>query len=259
MSHSTDPSGNTNLADTRTDPAMKALYHMSRTAGVGLGDYAAVNVLSVIGLILGISCFLLLIFDDSLLMLILPVSALIVCLVAIWQIRNSSGTQVGSGLAAGGMALALIFGGINVASHVRGATAEARDRQQIADLVSQLSDAAKSQSTVPQSYDLFHKRFKEQVNPETFARTVAFRTGLLANSPISGISLGKNVIFETNPETKVTMATALIVMTANQKDEAGNPITAEVPGVFRRDADGKWMIYSIPDWFGKEQGEPQQG
>ena len=108
MSNTTGPSGNTNLTDTRTDPAMKALYHMSRTAGVGLGDYAAINVLAVVGLIVGIACFLLLIFGDSLIMLVLPAAALIVCVVAILQIRNSNGTQVGTGLAAAGIALGLV-------------------------------------------------------------------------------------------------------------------------------------------------------
>jgi hypothetical protein len=253
MSNSTGQSGNGDVADTRTDPAMKALYHMSRTAGVGLGDYAAVNVLSVIGLIIGIACFLLLIFDESYLLLILPASALIVSFIAIWQIRDSNGTQVGNGLAAGGMALALIFGGINITQRVRAASAEARDRAEIEQLVVKLSSAATTQSTVPQGYELFHKRFKEQVNPETFARTIAFRTGLLANSPIAGISLGKNVLFETNAETKVTTASALIVLTAKQADEQGNPLTAEYPAAFRRDGDAGWTIYAIPDWFGKEE------
>lgn len=255
MSNTTGHSGST--TDTRTDPATKALYHMSRTAGVGLGDYAAVNVLSVIGLIIGIACFLLLIFGDSLLMLILPVSALITCAIAIWQIRNSSGTQVGMGLAAIGIALSLAFGGINVVGRIRHASAEAKDRQQIESLVSRLASAATTQSTVPQSYELFHKRFKENVTPETYARTIAYRTGLLANSPVASITLGKNVIYETNKETGVTLASALIVLTASQKDEQGNPLQGEAPAVFRKDVDGAWSIYSIPDWFGKEQQAPQ--
>jgi hypothetical protein len=253
MSNTTGPSGNTNLTDTRTDPAMKALYHMSRTAGVGLGDYAAINVLAVVGLIVGIACFLLLIFGDSLIMLVLPAATLIVCVVAILQIRNSNGTQVGTGLAAAGIALALAFGGTNVISRLRAASAEAHDREQIAQLVSKLASAATTQATVPQSYDLFHKRFKENVTPATYERTMAYRTGLLANAPVANISLGKNVIFERNKETKVTLATALIVLTANQKDAQGNPLTAEIPASFRQDADGVWTIYAIPEWFGKEQ------
>jgi hypothetical protein len=257
MSNSTGQSGNTNAADTRTDPAMKALYHMSRTAGVGLGDYAAVNVLSVIGLIVGVSCCLLLIFGESLIMLLLPAVAVIICVVAILQIRGSNGTQVGTLLAGSGLVLALAFGGINVGGRVKAANLEKSNRSQIAGLVERLSNAATTQSTVPQSYELFHKRFKDQVNPETFARTIAMRTGLLANSPIAGITLGDSVLFETNPDTKVITATALIVLTAKQKDEHGRPLKVEFPAGFRRDPNEEWKIYAIPDWFGKE--DPQAG
>lgn len=253
MPQSTGQSGNIDAADTRTDPAMKALYHMSRTAGVGLGDYAAVNVLSVIGLIAGIACFLLLIFGESLILLLLPVGALITCIVAIVQIRGSNGTQVGLPLAVGGIVLAVVFGGINIGVRAKVAGQEARDRSELDQLVSKLANSATTQSSVPAAYELFHPRFREVVNPETFARTVALRTGLLANRPVAGFALGEHVLFETNPDTQVRQATALIILSSDIKGEDGRPLTAEIPAMFRRDPGSEWTFYSIPEWFGEAQ------
>lgn len=237
---------------------MKALYHMSRTAGVGLGDYAAVNVLSVVGLIVGIACFLLLIFGDSFIMLVLPFAAIATCAVAIVQIRGSNKTQVGMPLAVGGIVLALAFGGINLGVRAKASMDESRNRAEIASLVSKLGTSATTQSSVPAAYDLFHSRFKERVNPETFARTIVMRTGLSANAPVASITLGKNVLFETNPDTKVAQATALIILSAKQKDENGNPLTLDIPAMFRREADGAWTIYAIPEWFSEEPPAKQR-
>lgn len=253
MSHPAGQSGNSSTADTRTDPAMKALYHMSKTAGVGLGDYAEINVLSVIGLLVGFSSFLLLIFGDSSILLILPVAALVVCGIAILQIRNSNGTQAGLIWAAIGVALALIFGGINLTSRARLASEESASRKQIESLIARLGTSAATQSTIPSSYDLFHPRFQEIVKPDTFARTVALRTGLTSSLPIAKYGLGEHVLFETNPDTHVSQATAYIVLSSDRKDEQGNVLKAEIPAMFRRDPGGEWKFYSIPDWFGEEQ------
>ena len=259
MSQSTGESGNPNHADARTDPAMKALYHMSRTAGVGLGDYAAVNVLSVVGLIVGIACFVLLVFDDSLVLLALPLGAIIVCTIAIAQIRGSNGTQVGTLLAVAGALLACAFGVANIVSHLKRASIESEDRAQIEKLVNKLAGSATTQATVPASYELFHPRFRESVIPDTFTRTVVERTGLAAGMPVAGISLGKYVLYEKNPGLKFTQASALIVLKSERKDEKGEPLTRETQAIFRREADGIWTIYSIPEWFGEAQQQSQPG
>lgn len=229
---------------------------MSKTAGVGLGDYAEINVLAVVGFIAGLASFLLLVFNESYLMLILPVGALITCLFAIFQVRNSNGTQTGARWATAGMLLALIFGGVNVGTRLRAGMVENADREQISQLVSKLSSSASTQSTVGSAYDLFHKRFQDQVNPDTFNRTLSYRTGLSAGV-LKGITLGENVLFDVNAETGVKMATALIILSIERKDSEGKPISAEFPAVFRRDAGSDWKIWSISDWFGKEE-KPQQ-
>lgn len=262
MSQSTRESGNpqstdTN-ADTRTDPAMKALYHMSRTAGVGLGDYAAINVLSVVGFLLGFACFLLLVFNDSLMMLALPVIALVTCAAAIYQVRDSNGTQVGNGWAFGGVALALLFGGINLFSHVNVARTESAYRSELQSLVGKLANDATTRSSIPAAYGLFHPRFQEMVKPESFERTLALRTGHNANDPLANIALGDNVIFDTVPETKIVQATALLVIQGRQKDEDGKPLQASTPIQFRRDENDVWKIYAIPEWFAGEDPKRQR-
>ncbi len=253
MSQSTGQSGNANAADSRTDPAMKALYHMSKTAGIGLGDYAAINVLAVVGAIVGAACFLLLIFGDSWVMLAIPVAALVICSIALLQISGSNGTQVGRAWAVLGIVLAVAFGGVNVGMRAKVANQQSKDRAALTQLVTKLGSSATTQSTLTSAYDLFHPRFKELVNQDTFARTLAIRTGLLANHPVSSYALGDNVLFETNPDTKVQQATALIVLISDMKDERGKPLTIEIPAVFRRDPGGDWQFYAIPEWFGEEQ------
>ena len=236
--------------DTRQDPAMKALFRMSRTAGVGLQDYAAVNVLAVVGLLLGLASFLAYAAPDSVPMLIVPAVAVVICVIAAVQIVRSNRTQTGLPLAIVGLLLAVAFAATNVAAHVR---TSARDRAYHAELnvvAGKLLNASTSQG-VGGAYDLFDARFKESVKAESFARLLQPRLQhLFAGKPVTSIGVGDLVVYETD-DSGMTSAMTLLVLRGDDKLPNGEPFTANETVEFRRDKDSNWKIHAIPGWFGE--------
>src|SRR5687768_6049715 len=91
------------------------LYRMSRTAGLGSGDYVAINNTSVLAFLLGLGGVLALL---SPMLIIVPVAAIVCAVLAFFQIRSSNGTQSGQAFAALGVLLGLAFGGVAVGQRV---------------------------------------------------------------------------------------------------------------------------------------------
>src|SRR5438046_6344222 len=89
----------------QSDP-LGSLHKMSTTAGVGSGDYVAINGVAVWAMVLGLASSLAIL--DAVL-LIIPIAAIIFAIVALRQIANSNGTQSGRVLASAGLTLALGF------------------------------------------------------------------------------------------------------------------------------------------------------
>src|SRR5579859_5091705 len=101
-------------ADSRSDAAetFSHLYKMSATAGVATTDYAAINSMAIVALILGVASVLALAWD---VLLVIPLAGLVCALIAFRQIAGSNGTQAGKGLALAALLLALGFGGTALA------------------------------------------------------------------------------------------------------------------------------------------------
>lgn len=236
--------------DTRQDPAMKALFRMSRTAGVGLQDYAEVNVLAVVGLILGLASFIAHAANDSLAVLIIPAVAVIVCLFAAVQVLRSNGTQTGLPLAILGLLLALGFAGSNVAAHVQTNTRENQYHAELNTLVGKLRTEATTQS-LQSAYDLFDARFRETVQPATFGRVLQQRMNFtFPGKPVTSVTLGDLVVYETDDSGTIT-ATTLLILHADGTFPDGSPIQASDTIDFKRTDVGGWRIHSIPSWFGE--------
>src|SRR6478736_4490875 len=94
--------------DAPPDP-LASLHKMSTTAGLGSGDYVAINPVAIFAIIMGVASALAL-FEETILLL-LPAAAIVGAIIALRQIGKSSGTQTGRGLAIAAIVLALIFGG----------------------------------------------------------------------------------------------------------------------------------------------------
>lgn len=89
------------------DP-LAGLFHMSTTAGAGTQDYVAINPVAICSVFFGIASVLVVM---SNVLFAIPAVALACSILALIQIRSSNGTQTGKGLAATGLALALLLGG----------------------------------------------------------------------------------------------------------------------------------------------------
>jgi hypothetical protein len=81
------------------------LYKMSRTAGLGSGDYVAINPVAVTALVFGIASALVIV--DNL-FIVLPIVGLILGIIGWRQVRKSNGTQTGAVMA--GLAVLLSLG-----------------------------------------------------------------------------------------------------------------------------------------------------
>src|SRR3954469_7316845 len=112
-----DPrSPTTAAADGAADDPFLKLHKMSTTAGLGSGDYVAINGTAIAALLLGIASALVL-FGLHLLLLI-PLAGLVCAILAFRQITDNNGTQTGRGLAAVGLVLSIGFGGFSIGKEV---------------------------------------------------------------------------------------------------------------------------------------------
>lgn len=237
-------------ADTRQDPAMRNLYKMSRTAGVGLGDYAAVNVFAVVGIILALASVLVLIFADATALLLIPLGAIVLSLIALFQIQHSNGTQTGRVLAILGVVIALGLGGTNVFGRVAQAARDREDKAQLAALVKQFHELTTGGKT-RDAYELFDSRFREKVQPETFERTIGQHMGFVGGARVTDLKVGERVVFETDAN-GVRFATALLMLHIEPPASAPagtKPLDVEEPAEFHK-VDDQWKFRIITNWFG---------
>lgn len=233
---------------------MRSLYRMSRTAGVGLQDYAAVNVLAVIGVLLAVASVLVLIFADAPAMLVIPAAAIITSIIAFIQIQRSNGTQTGRGIALAGVVIALGLAGTNVFGRVSDASRNAADRQAITALLKQFQAAATT-GKGSDAYALFDTRFHEVIQPETFDRTLSAQMQrIFGGMPVKEFDLGERVQFETDAN-GVRFATALMIIKCEKTAPSGVPYQSEEPAEFRK-VDDQWKFRGIPNWYA---ATPQKG
>jgi hypothetical protein len=244
-------------SDSRQDPAMRSLYHMSRTAGVGLQDYAAVNVFAVIGVLLAVASVLVLIFADAIGMLVIPAAAITISIVAFAQIQGSNGTQTGRGIAIAGLLIALGFAGTNLYGRAHVRAQEIEDRAEISKLVQQFETAAAAGKSAD-AYALFDSRFRDTVQPETFDRTLTSRINQsFAGPKITHVDLGERIQFETDAN-GIRFATALLTMRTDTKMADGTPLQGDEAAEFRK-VDDVWKIHNIMNWFPTTPAKPGGG
>lgn len=236
------------VAAPAADQPTRELYHMSRTAGVGLGDYAAVNVRAVIGLLLGAASVLALIFADSYLPLLIPLAALVVSGIALVQIQRSNGTQTGKGVAIAGLLLGLLLGGATLSKQIGVVRREKDASAQIAEVVKRFSDANVARDA-RSAYAQFASAFQQQVQPESFERTMVSRLEALK---IQRFELGPRVVFESTTAGSLARAAGLVVLHSAEKDPQGNPLTTSIPAEFVIE-NGQWKIGDVRDYFIQQQ------
>lgn len=219
------------------DPALAGLHRMSRTAGVGTQEYVAVNGVAVTALVAGAAGVVALLHP---VLLVVPIAALILGMVALRQIRRSNGTQTGAPLALLGLLGALGFGGSEIYVLAKSSFERGPAMQQVDALVAQLG-AELAAERYDAAYALFSDRFRQRVSRAAFDDVWA----RVAASPI----LGKVRGIRTNGVIKVQgggvgrlAATMLLI------DVSASSQPAREAAQLRETPDG-WRLEDIPSWF----------
>jgi hypothetical protein len=242
------------MSQTQTDPKPPApaadddplahLHKMSTTAGLGSGDYVAVNGTALFALILGLFSFLAF-FSEML--LIVPLASIVASVIAFRQINRSNGTQTGRWLIVLGLLAAIGCGGtVLLLSATQGLRTRA-DRETIAKVTADVAQKVKEGNTQG-AYDLFSDRFHQRVTPKAFED----RLKLLQSyyGPLQSIAW--NGLAEFNDDDTSGIRVAAVSLQFNfQKGPLRDRATL-------RKADDKWVIENLPDLFPAPQGPGQQ-
>ena len=217
------------------------LHRMSRTAGLGSSEYAAVNVAAVVAVLIGAASALALVTP---VFLFLPVLGTIIALVAIKQVRGSNGTQTGLGLAV--LALALSFG-LTAFTGVKALAAAARERVDVEQLDRLTVDFGKdlAEKRYADAYKRTDTRFQEMVTTERLEGLFTELEHAPAIGPLKGVSTPKLFNIEVDPETGLRMATSKATF---ETEKRTGPTALVTDITYRHDGTG-WHIYAIPQLF----------
>ena len=244
----TGPAGASAAAASSPDAdPLHNLYRMSRTAGLGAGDYVAINNTSVLAFLLGLGGVLALLTP---MLVVIPVAALVCGALAILQIRSSNGTQSGLAFAGLGILLGLTFGGIAVGQMVL-ASVERRDNErEVARSVKSLSDLVIAEQYGQAYQSLFSEEFKKAFPEEVF--TTRWENVKRSTGPLASITWGGRTEFDYQRATDTRRAYCLAVFKFENIDD---PSPLAITFV---DQDGEWMIERIANLLDPVEEKNQQ-
>jgi stress-induced morphogen len=239
-------SPNPAVAPQPPDP-LSALHKMSRTAGAGTQEYVAINPLAVTALVLGVASGIV-VFGR--LFFVVPLVAIAFGILALYQIRNSNGTQSGRLIAALGLALAIGLMGYQLALEAASFAEGREDRQQLEALVQTLSGHIVDRE-YDQAYSLFSDRFRQRVTRERFDGLWDLIrdhevVGALQSMQATGL-----FAFETDAATQTRYAAGMSIVRFSKTEDRQQ-------FRFRRDPQRGWQIDDIPSFFPPE-GSPMGG
>lgn len=247
LKDTTPPATSGPAADAASDP-LASLHKMSTTAGISSHEYVAINIPSLLALLLGAASVLAVLMPVPL--LLIPAAGVIMGLASLWQIRRSSGTQTGRGFAMVGIVLSLAIGGLVL---VRSVVEQNRGRADRADIVQKIEELGRhvSAKEYDKAYALFSDRFRNRVNRTAFDATWDAAQTYSELGRIESMKWNQtSIIFEQDPAsgTRVSSAYAWVKFEKS-------PEMARHPVVFRT-VDGQWAIDDIPQVFPSRQRRP---
>lgn len=229
------------------DDPLSHLHKMSTTAGLGSGEYVAVNGAAVVTLLLGLASALTL-FEE--LLLVIPITAIIVGIVAWRQVNQSNGTQTGKGLVVVGLLCAIGFGGFVVTREATRGMRTRDDRNAIRATINEFGAKVKA-GDVDGAYTMFTGDFKQQIDPTLFKQ----RVELVRQSEIFGslkdTSWNGLASFQTEDATGRRYAVTKFKMNLDKTQ-------VDMETTLRKD-DGRWVFHSMPTLFPPPQQQQQPG
>jgi hypothetical protein len=230
---------------------------MSRTAGLGSGDYVAVNPVAVTSLVFGIAAALVIV--DSL-FVVLPVVGLILGIMAWRQVRQSNGTQTGGIMAVLAILLSLLFLGAKVGKEAIDSIRLAADKQTVSRLIETLGQDLSNlnpanmpdmQAHLASAYDMFDEAFKTRIPASHFD---GLWTGMRQSQYYGALTaMHSNGLlkFDTDTRSGDPVCTAIAIAEFKMGEAPRWTMTF-------RQLNGKWMIEDVPDLFPPPQPAQQQ-
>lgn len=234
------------------DDPLSHLFKMSKTAGLGSGEYVAVNGTAVFALLLGFASALTLLEP---LLLLIPLVGIVVSIMAFVQIARSNGTQTGKGIVVVAVLLILGFGGSVFALKIREEVRTREDRAAIAEVVKQIAANAKS-GDFAKSYPLFSSRFHDQFKLADFVDRMKVLGASEVYGKLKDVTTGL-MEFQTDDSTGTRFA---IVRINFDFEKTKIPVPDDL--TFRKEGD-RWFVegfqtlYPPPNPRDKQQ--PQSG
>ncbi len=227
---------------------LSRLHRMSRTAGLGTTDYAAVNVAAVITAVLG-AASLLALFTPF--FLVIPVAGLVVGIIALKQIRASGGTQTGLLIAILGLAACFAFSAFTGVKAYNAHLQRQTDEQTLKTLIQTFGKKLAAEDYAG-AYAMFDGRFKDRVPQAKFDQFFEEQMKPYVGKMTGMESNGIFVIEEAADDASIRMAQGISLVNV-EKNPGGAPMRIDI--VFRHAADD-WKIFNIEAWFpAQRQGE----
>jgi hypothetical protein len=230
------------------DDPLSHLHRMSTTAGLGSGEYVAINGTAVFAFIVGLASALCL-FEEVVLLLV-PLVGIVTAIVAINQITKSNGTQTGRALAVVGLVLSVAFGGWVVFRKATERSRQAADRAAIETLIKQYGEVVR-EGKFDQAYGLFSSRFAERVPPQTFADRMKFVHETPSYGKLESAGWNGLVEFDADPGSGAVGAVASIQLNFEKAPQIRQD-------AFFRKERGTWRIDNLPDLFPPPERQQQQ-
>jgi hypothetical protein len=197
------------------DDPLTRLHRMSRTAGLGTQDYVAINPTAVTALFLGFASALAMLFP---VLLIIALAGIICGLIALWQIRNSGGTQTGRGIAWAGIALCLLFTGIVGSARWREERKTEADRQAVMRAVEQFGNKMMAEDFAG-AYALTGEHFQNRVTLEQFQGDLRARFNWPSHGKITSMKSNGRVSFESDEQqNRYATTQAIVTLTGGRED-----------------------------------------
>jgi hypothetical protein len=219
------------------------LYRMSRTAGLGSGDYVAINNTAIAALLLGLASTFALLWPAA---LVVAAAAVVCGILALIQIRSSNGTETGRTFAILGMLLGIGLGGATAGKMMLRGFEHRRDEGKIDELVKQLNDKIVAKQYGQAYQTLFSDNFKQTFTEAEFTRR--WEANIPMMGEVQAIGWGRRAEIDTVRGTgeKRGVASSTIKF-AKFPDVATQPISLLYH-------DGEWVIDGIAQIFDKPKG-----
>ena len=221
------------------DP-FQQLHKMSTTAGVGAGDYVAINGTAVAAVLVGILSATVLFGLSAL--LVLPLIGVVLAVVAWVQIGRSNGTQAGRGLAVLAMLLSLGLGGYQGSRAISAAVRAARAEGAVVRLIRDFGQDIVHERYA-QAYARCDATFRERVPPTMFEGAWRGVRDSKVLGTLAGIDWNGRLVFEVDPLTAEPAASGMVLVQFARSKEPGRT------DMFFRQVNGTWQVDNVPQMF----------